>query len=122
MAFLPIVNITDGSVFADKALVRGTDGRGAGDILGMICRRNRYAFDQACRVTAIELASDPGIAGSGRRLSINFLPNAICEPKACIRPTLGGALQSGFSLKRIILEFTVSEKLETAHLLNILHS
>jgi EAL domain-containing protein (putative c-di-GMP-specific phosphodiesterase class I) len=63
MAFPPIVNITDGSVFAHEALVRGTDGRGAGDILGMICQRNRHALDQACRVKAIELASDPGIAG-----------------------------------------------------------
>jgi EAL domain-containing protein (putative c-di-GMP-specific phosphodiesterase class I) len=50
MAFQPIVNITDGSVFAHEALVRGTDGRGAGDILGMICEHNRYAFDQACRL------------------------------------------------------------------------
>ena len=63
MAFHPIVSITDGSVFAHEALVRGTDGRGAGDILGMICQRNRHAFDQACRIKAIELASDPGIAG-----------------------------------------------------------
>jgi len=122
MAFKPIVNITDASVFAREALVRGTDGRGTGGILGMICQRNRHAFDQACRVKAIELASDPRIAGSGSLLSINFLTNAIYEPKACIRPRLAGALQSGFWLKRIILEFTLSEKLETAHLLNIQRS
>jgi len=50
MAFKPIVNITDASVFAREALVRGTDGRGTGGILGMICQRSRHAFDQACRV------------------------------------------------------------------------
>ncbi len=122
MAFQPIVNITDGSVFAHEALVRGTDGRGAADILGMVSERNRYAFDQACRVKAIELASGLGIAESGSLLSINFLPNAIYEPKACIRLTLATALQYGFPLKRIIFEFTESEKLDTTHLLNILRS
>jgi EAL domain-containing protein (putative c-di-GMP-specific phosphodiesterase class I) len=41
MAFQPIASIADGSVFTHEALVRGTDGRGAGDIPGMICERNR---------------------------------------------------------------------------------
>lgn len=119
VAFQPIVNITDASVLAHEALVRGTDGRGAGDAPGMICQRSWHAFDQASRLKAIELASNPGMAGSGSLLSINFLPNAIYGPKACIRPRLAGALQSGFWLKRTNFEFTVPEKRETAHLLNI---
>ena len=43
---------------------------------------NLYAFDQACRVKAIELAASLGI---DRNLNINFLPNAVYEPRACIR-------------------------------------
>lgn len=122
MAFQPILNITDGSIFAQEALVRGTDGRGAGDILKTVSEHNRYAFDQACRVKAIELAAGLGIAESGSLLSINFLPNAIYEPRACIRVTLATALQHGFPLKRILFEFTETEKLDTAHLLNILRT
>lgn len=62
MAFQPIMNITDGSVFAQEALVRGTDGQGASEILRNVSDQNRYAFDQACRVKAIELAAALKIA------------------------------------------------------------
>ncbi len=122
MAFQPIVNVADGSVFAQEALVRGADGQGAGEILRTVSEQNRYAFDQACRVKAIELAAGLKIAEAGSLLSINFLPNAIYEPRACIRLTLTTALQYGFPLKRIMFEFTEAEKLDTAHLLNILRT
>lgn len=122
MAFQPIVNIADGSVFAQEALVRGMQGQGAGHILKTVSDTNRYAFDQSCRVKAIELAADLKIAEAGSLLSINFLPNAIYEPRACIRLTLTTALQYGFPLKRIMFEFTEAEKLDTQHLLNILRT
>lgn len=122
MAFQPIVNITDGSVFAQEALVRGTEGQGAEEILKNVSDQNRYAFDQSCRVKAIELAAGLQIAEAGSLLSINFLPNAIYEPRACIRLTLTTAMQYGFPLKRIMFEFTEAEKLDTTHLLNILRT
>lgn len=122
MAFQPIMNITDGSVFAQEALVRGADGQGAGEILENVSEKNRYAFDQSCRVKAIELASELKIAEAGSLLSINFLPNAIYDPRACIRLTLTTAMQYGFPLKRIMFEFTETEKLDTPHLLNILRT
>ena len=55
-------------------------------------------------------------------LSINFMPNAVYEPRACIRQTLETARRTDFPLDRIIFEFTEVEKLDTAHLLNILRS
>lgn len=122
MAFQPIANITDGTVFAQEALVRGTGGESAGDILAKVSDTTLYAFDQACRVKAIELAAGLQIAEAGSKLSINFLPNAIYEPRACIRLTLATAMQYGFPLKNIIFEFTESEKLDTLHLLNILRA
>lgn len=122
MAFQPIVNITDGSVFAQEALVRGAGGKSAGEILASVSDQNRYAFDQACRVKAIELAAGLSIAEAGSLLSINFLPNAIYEPRACIRLTLTTAMRYGFPLKRIMFEFTEAEKLDTTHLLNILRT
>ncbi|TXC74340.1 EAL domain-containing protein [Sphingorhabdus soli] len=120
MAFQPIVNVETERVFAYEALVRGQDGQGAADILSQISADNRYAFDQLCRKTAIELAATLDLATGGANLSINFLPNAVYEPRACIRVTLAAALQTGFPLNRIIFEFTEGEEIDTNHILNIL--
>ncbi len=122
MAFQPIVDVAKGSVFAHEALVRGVHGERAGEILSHVTEENRYAFDQECRVTAIELAAGLDLAADGACLSINFLPNAVYEPRACIRLTLAAAMRTGFPLNRIIFEFTEVERLDTAHVLNILRS
>lgn len=122
MAFQPIVDVSAGTVFAHEALVRGVAGEGAGEILGQVSDQNRYAFDQQCRITAIDLAAKLGMAQQGANLSINFLPNAVYEPRACIRLTLAAAMRVGFPLNRIIFEFTEVERLDTNHILNILRS
>ena len=77
---------------------------------------NRYAFDQGCRVRAINLAADLGLAEEGALLSINFLPNAVYDPAACIRVTLSTARRTGFPLDRLLFEFTESERVEHDHL------
>ena len=122
MAFQPIVDVRTETVFAYEALVRGKDGRGAGEVLSQVSADNRYAFDQLCRTTAIELASKLDMASAGANLSINFLPNAVYEPKACIRATLAAAMRTGFPVSRIIFEFTEEEAMDTNHILNILRS
>lgn len=122
MAFQPIVDIKTGTVFAQEALVRGAAGEGAGTVLSRVSADNRYAFDQLCRTTAIELASGLGFAADNESLSINFLPNAVYEPRACIRVTLAAAMRTGFPVDRIIFEFTENEAIETGHLLNILRA
>ncbi len=122
MAFQPIVDINTGAVFAHEALVRGENGEGAGSVLAQIKADNRYAFDQQCRVKAIELASRLYNPADAVKLSINFMPNAVYEPRACIRLTLETALKTGFPLDRIIFEFTENEHLDTAHVLHILRS
>jgi len=122
MAFQPIVDVRNETVFAYEALVRGKDGQGAGDVLAQVSSDNRYAFDQICRSTAIELASKLNMASEGANLSINFLPNAVYEPRACIRVTLAAAMRTGFPLNRIIFEFTEDEAIDTDHLLNILRT
>ena len=122
MAFQPIVDVSTQTVFAYEALVRGKDGAGAGQILAQISAANRYAFDQLCRTTAIELAAEIDMAAEGANLSINFLPNAVYEPRACIRTTLAAAMRTGFPVNRIIFEFTESEAMDADHILNILRS
>ena len=122
MAFQPIVDISTGEVYAHEALVRGVGGEGAAAVLAAVDDTNRYAFDQHCRVTAIELAARLNLPADGARLSINFMPNAVYEPRACIRLTLATALRTGFPIDRIIFEFTEDERLDTQHVLNILRS
>jgi len=120
MAFQPIVDVRAETVFAHEALVRGVEGQSAGSVLVQVSDENRYAFDQNCRVKAIELAADLKLADDGAMLSINFLPNAVYEPRACIRLTLAAAMRTKFPLQNIVFEFTEVERLDSAHVLNIL--
>ena len=118
MAFQPIVDIQTGSVFAHEALVRGTEGQGAGWVLDQVNDENRYRFDQSCRVKAIELAARVGMTS---RLSINFLPNAVYKAELCIRTTLEAAERFAFDPRQVIFEFIEGEKIYgSKHILDIL--
>jgi EAL domain-containing protein (putative c-di-GMP-specific phosphodiesterase class I) len=120
MAFQPIVDIAAGTVFAYEALVRGLGGEGAGTVLARVDAANRYAFDQACRVKAIELAARLGLAETGARLSINFLPAAVYRPEHCLRATLKASRAVGLPLDRLMFEATENEPIQDpAHLLDI---
>ena len=97
MAFQPIVDVETGLPFAFEALVRGTGGESASEVLARVTPENRYAFDQQCRVAAIEGAVAAGILNINARLSINFLPNAVYSPVACIQLTLKNIAEDRFS-------------------------
>jgi EAL domain-containing protein (putative c-di-GMP-specific phosphodiesterase class I) len=98
-------------------LVRGTGGEPAGSVFERVNDDNRYQFDQSCRVRAIELAASLGVRS---RLSINFMPNAVYRPEACIQTTLRAAEQFGFPVERIIFEVTEAEKVtDQGHLRDI---
>ncbi len=118
MAFQPIVDLELGEIHAHEALVRGPNGSPAASVLAQVTEENRYAFDQACRVKAIELAASLGMQPM---LSINFLPNAVYDPRACIRQTLEAARRTGFPADRIIFEIVEGEQIaDDAHLLGII--
>lgn len=120
MAFQPIVDVSSQTVFAHEALVRGTDGASARDVLSAIDAGNRYAFDQACRVRALECAVDSHLPAL---LSINFMPNAVYNPEHCLRATLAAAERVGWPLAHIIFEVTEHEEItDPDHLLSILRS
>ena len=120
MAFQPIVDVADRRVFAYEALVRGPQGEPAATVLGRITRRNRYAFDQSCRRTAIELAARLGLVQTDALLSINFIPGAMYEPENCVRATLAAARRASLPGNRLIFEVTEGEQvLEPAHLARI---
>ncbi|WP_343528884.1 EAL domain-containing protein [Sphingomonas sp.] len=111
MAFQPIVDTRTRRPFAYEALIRGVEGESAYSVLSQVNEANRYSFDQACRVKAIETAMAAGIMASGARLSINFLPNAVYSPMACIQLTLRTAQAHGLPLDRLIFEFTENEQM-----------
>ena len=123
MAFQPIFDIRTGQPWAYEALVRGPENQPAAQILSTVTPENRYAFDQACRVAAIEKSVAAGILQGDAKLSINFLPNAIYSPEACIRLTLQTAAEQNLPASRLLFEFTENEKMaDTDHIKDILKS
>lgn len=121
MAFQPIMDLRRGRPFAYEALVRGPQGESAATILAKVDDENRYRFDQACRVKAIELAARLGLSSlPDCRLSINFLPNAVYRAETCIRATMEAARTFDFPHSRIMFEVTEGEQLTNgAHLRSI---
>ena len=91
MAFQPIMDLEMDRPFACEALVRGVDGESAGTVLSWVDDSNRYRFDQACRVKAIELATMPGC-----RLSINFCPTRCTAQRPAYGPPWRPPWSSGF--------------------------
>ena len=106
MAFQPIIDVETSAVFAYEALVRPTGGGSAAEVLTQIDETNRYSFDQSCRVTAIELAARLGMESL---LSINFLPNAVYQPAACLAKTFEAAARADFPLHHLMFEVTENE-------------
>ena len=116
-AYQPIVNLTTRTVYAHEALVRGPNGESAYSVLSQVNDANRYQFDQACRVRAIRGAAELKMA---ELLSINFLPNAVYRPEACIRATINAAHTYNFPIEQIIFEVTEGEQIQNRkHLVNI---
>lgn len=117
MAFQPIVDARDRSIFGYEALVRSYSGAGAQEVLARVKPEQLYRFDQTCRVKAIETAARLGLGGY---LSINFLPNAVYQPATCIRLTLQAAGRCGFATEKLIFETAESEQVrDEAHLTRI---
>ena len=122
MAFQPIVDLSANRVWGYEALVRGPAGESAWSVLSQVTDAIRYRFDQAARVLAIETA---GRLYEGRdlRLSINFMPNAVYEPAACIQKSLAAAKRVDFPHRNLVFEFTENERIEDpAHVQKIVEA
>jgi EAL domain-containing protein (putative c-di-GMP-specific phosphodiesterase class I) len=116
-AYQPIVDISGRSIYAHEALVRGPNGESAYSVLAKVNDSNRYSFDQACRVRAVKGAAELNMQGF---LSINFLPNAVYRPEACIQSTFEAARLYDFPIERIIFEVAEAEQVsDRPHLVNI---
>ena len=121
MAFQPIYDVAAERVWGYEALVRGTAGEGAYHVLSQVTPEQKYLFDQSCRVKAIELAARLFPRGNDLKLSINFMPNAVYEPAACLRATLAAARTHAFPRQSMMFEFTEAEEItDTDHLRKII--
>jgi EAL domain-containing protein (putative c-di-GMP-specific phosphodiesterase class I) len=100
-AYQPIVDFHARAILAHEALVRGLNGQSAASVLARVNERNRYRFDQSCRVKSVQGAAQLGIR---EFLSINFLHNTVYQPEACIRSTFAAAHKYNFPRERIIFE------------------
>lgn len=122
MAFQPIVDVSNNRVWGYEALVRGADGEPAHTVLARVTEDQRYRFDQAARVFAIETA---GSLFKDRELmlSINFMPNAVYEPTACIQKSLAAAKRADFPHRNLMFEFTENERIsDAAHVQRIIEA
>lgn len=121
MAFQPIVSLDKQAIVAYEALARGPKGEAASTVLDHTLHNNRYSIDQRCREKAIALSSTLGILETSADLCVNFYPNAVYEPKQCLKRTLNIAESVKFPLSRVIFEFTeVEEVHDRDHLLKIM--
>jgi EAL domain-containing protein (putative c-di-GMP-specific phosphodiesterase class I) len=117
MAFQPVVDARDRSIYGYEALVRTAEGGSAGEVLAMVRPEQLYRFDQTCRVRAITTAASLGLQ---QRLFINFFPNAVYQPETCIRLTLLAAQMSGFPTANLVFEAAESEQVtDQAHVSRI---
>jgi hypothetical protein len=77
------------------------NGESAYSVLQKVNNDNRYAFDQACRVKAVSSAAKLRMTSA---LSINFLPNAVYQPEACIQSTFKAAREYNFRSTKLSLK------------------
>lgn len=110
MAFQPIVDLGHGRVWGYEALVRGPNGEPAISVIDQVTDATKYQFDQAARVMAIETAGSL-FKADDLRLSINFMPNAVYEPNACIQKSLAAAKRAQFPHQNLMFEFTENERM-----------
>jgi EAL domain-containing protein (putative c-di-GMP-specific phosphodiesterase class I) len=109
MAFQPIVDLERREIFAHEALVRGTTGEGASEVLGRVSPQDRFAFHEACRVKAIEMATALGMQS---RLSLNVMPNDVAGQEACFRTAMAAAKRCNFPVHRLMFEITEGERVD----------
>ncbi len=108
MAFQPIVDVPRGEIFAYEALVRGSNGEGAAEVIARVEPQQRSVFDQACRAKAIEQAS---VLGMQSKLSLNVSPTDACNEE-CFRGAIAAAERCNFPVHQLMLEITEAERVE----------
>ncbi|HEY7772800.1 MAG TPA: EAL domain-containing protein [Marinagarivorans sp.] len=107
-AFQPIVDNYSRSIYSYEALVRGLNGESAYAVISRYSAAQMPEFDAACRIKAIEVASNIGVS---THLNLNFLPTAALSADYGLSSTLAAAARIGFPADRLIIEATEGESI-----------
>jgi len=117
-AFQPIYDRRDGRRIGYEALVRGLRGESAATVIAAIRPANRYAFDQACRMRALETAARLGLEGDLHLNCSRITPDNVAVAVATTREC---AVAHGIDPGRIVLEFSNLELLGNPRQLDDAH-
>lgn len=121
--FQPIFKVSDLSIYAHEALIRGKRSDGSiipPNILFGQAREAELLFnlDRLSRETVLASAAENNYFG---RLFINFLPSAIYNPENCLSTTVALAKKYGFDFKNLTFEVVETERIsDIDHLRHIL--
>ena len=108
-AFQPIVHAPSRSVFSYEALLRGPAGESAATVLREVRPAGASAFNEQCRLTAIDLAVRLGLT---TRLNLNFMPSDLKMSPTAVTSLLEAARRNNIPPGRIILEILESDIIE----------
>ncbi|MFU8876529.1 MAG: EAL domain-containing protein [Wenzhouxiangellaceae bacterium] len=115
-AFQPIVRMSDRRVLGHEALVRGLRGESAGQVIEAISTHNRYCFDQACRMRALQVAAANRIDGDLHLNCSHIQPHNL---DLSLDTTSECAIENGVLPSRVVLEFDNLPMLGTPRQLNL---
>lgn len=101
-AYQPIVDGRSGKTRGLEAFLRGVSGESARSIIDKVRPENQFAFDQACRIRAIEMGV--GLAGTAD-IHLNCGSVTAQDIDLVTETTIHAADRFGFSPERIVLEF-----------------
>ncbi|MCA8967582.1 MAG: EAL domain-containing protein [Planctomycetes bacterium] len=104
--FEPVRSVRRDAVVAHEAVARGAAGLRGGALRAALPTGALPAFEQRCRVEAIEQAVRLGIGGD---LGIDFSPDTVADPERCLRGTLAALDAHGIAHERMVLEITEAE-------------
>jgi EAL domain-containing protein (putative c-di-GMP-specific phosphodiesterase class I) len=108
-AFQPIIHAPSRSVFSYEALLRGRTGEPAATVLQAVRPAGASAFNEQCRLTAIDLAVRLGLT---TRLNLNFMPSDLKMSPTAVTSLLEAARRGSIPSGRIILEILESDIIE----------
>ncbi len=121
--FQPLVDLSTDQIYGYEALARGVRVDGsviAPNLLFDYAKTNSAIFylDRLTRETAIRTAAKRRLE---HNIFINFMPNAIYDPKQCLKTTMAVSQEMNFDPARIIFEVIETESIgDMAHLHYIL--
>jgi EAL domain-containing protein (putative c-di-GMP-specific phosphodiesterase class I) len=111
MAFQPIVDVENRSVWGYEALVRGARGASAGSVFSKVARKHLPCFEDLCRSRAFELASTLWTQEMEQYLSVNASPLFLVESRSCVSRLEEAVHRCGLQPENVVIELTEMDRI-----------